>query len=292
MLKINECVCRKDVVLQEYLRIVGQYKKTPNNPYIILGVQPSVDRAELYERGKFLLEMFGDELKNKDEIDFFFVVDIIKNSITKAYPSRSLSGFQFFVTCLFFLIVVVISVLQIYDRVNLIENFVALFLAYVFVDMVTGIFHFIFDHVVPCNKNSVLGRVAINFHLHHMAPNSFLSVPLFSLVLESLELGLPITTVFIVVCLFFNANFLTLILIYFGMFGLFFEVFHACAHAPSPPNRFIAYLQKTGLILSHQHHMEHHKGNHEKNFCIFSGICNPLLNLITPYLLKKTAKGK
>jgi len=45
---------------------------------------------------------------------------------------------------------------------------------------------------------------------------------------------------------------------------------HKCGHrAKNPP--WVRLLQKSGLLLATPHHMRHHSGNHDVNYCIVNG---------------------
>lgn len=52
---------------------------------------------------------------------------------------------------------------------------------------------------------------------------------------------------------------------------------HRWAHAAQPP-RFVAWLQRRGLILSPAHHARHHAGGHRRAYCVTTGWLNPLLD--------------
>ena len=53
--------------------------------------------------------------------------------------------------------------------------------------------------------------------------------------------------------------------------------FHAWAHAPSPP-RAIRLLQRSRLVLRPESHSRHHRGPHDRAYCVTSGWLNPLLD--------------
>ena len=46
--------------------------------------------------------------------------------------------------------------------------------------------------------------------------------------------------------------------------------FHKCGHRARNP-RWIRLLQRSGLLLSVPHHIRHHSGNHDVNYCIING---------------------
>jgi ubiquitin-conjugating enzyme E2 variant len=55
--------------------------------------------------------------------------------------------------------------------------------------------------------------------------------------------------------------------------------FHRWAHDPAPP-RFVRRLHALGLILTPRRHAVHHRGRHDRAYCVTSGWLNPLLDRI------------
>jgi hypothetical protein len=53
--------------------------------------------------------------------------------------------------------------------------------------------------------------------------------------------------------------------------------FHKWAHMESPPI-WIRALQRSGLILSPEHHAVHHAAPHDRHYCITVGWMNPILD--------------
>ena len=53
--------------------------------------------------------------------------------------------------------------------------------------------------------------------------------------------------------------------------------FHSWAHSASPP-RIVRRLQSWGLILTPKAHARHHRGNHDRAYCVTSGWLNPLID--------------
>jgi ubiquitin-conjugating enzyme E2 variant len=64
-----------------------------------------------------------------------------------------------------------------------------------------------------------------------------------------------------------------------GVWGTWTSQFHQWAHMKSPP-RVVAWLQRGGLLLSPDHHRQHHKSPFAVNYCITTGWCDPLLTRI------------
>jgi sterol desaturase/sphingolipid hydroxylase (fatty acid hydroxylase superfamily) len=46
--------------------------------------------------------------------------------------------------------------------------------------------------------------------------------------------------------------------------------FHKCGHRVRNP-WWVRMLQRSGLLLSVPHHIQHHSGNHDYNYCIING---------------------
>ncbi len=46
--------------------------------------------------------------------------------------------------------------------------------------------------------------------------------------------------------------------------------FHKCGHRARNP-LWVRLLQKSGLLLSVPHHIQHHSGNHDYNYCLING---------------------
>jgi hypothetical protein len=64
-----------------------------------------------------------------------------------------------------------------------------------------------------------------------------------------------------------------------GMPVMLAGCFAEYAHVPSPP-RVVRFLQAIGLMISAEHHAAHHCGKFDRNFCIFTGWADYLLNPI------------
>ncbi len=53
--------------------------------------------------------------------------------------------------------------------------------------------------------------------------------------------------------------------------------FHKWAHMDAPP-AFVTQLQRTGLILSKEHHDIHHESPYDTYYCIMVGVWDPLFD--------------
>lgn len=68
-----------------------------------------------------------------------------------------------------------------------------------------------------------------------------------------------------------------------GSFAILAQIPHYYAHVPNPPAA-VKLLQRWGLIITPEHHAGHHSGDFDRNFCIFTGwgdlILNPVVKLL------------
>ena len=135
--------------------------------------------------------------------------------------------------------------------------------AYVLIDLLTGLYHWATD------KGFNSAHVCALFQDHHATNtmDGFDSQP--SVVsLPAMLLGLGLGSSFLIAA---------------GAFGILSQIPHYYAHRRSRSelvHHMVRILQITGLIISPQHHAQHHDGRFERNFCILSGWNNCWLNLL------------
>lgn len=147
-------------------------------------------------------------------------------------------------------------------------------------DFVSGIVHWIADtwgqETMP-----VFGRRFLRpFRVHHVNPDDFLrrrfldvngDVAMLTAPILALAHGLPMRGA-------------TGQLLAAGVAGFCATILptnqvHQWAHQSAPP-RWVARLQRLGLILSRPAHLRHHRAPHAANYCIATGWCNPFLERI------------
>jgi ubiquitin-conjugating enzyme E2 variant len=66
------------------------------------------------------------------------------------------------------------------------------------------------------------------------------------------------------------ASYALLTLVVFDPLLVFMLEFHKCGHRPCGP-WWVKALQKARLVLPVRHHLDHHQGNHDFNYCIING---------------------
>jgi len=169
----------------------------------------------------------------------------------------------------------------------------ALGVAITITDFFTGVFHIYFDHR-RCDLNDGMDMVGYSFRYdHHAIPLNFakfsayfpsgaaeivgrVTVPISLLIHGAVWLhgGLEADG---------TAELKYLMACAFIVSGSLCQTTHALAHTPRHKlPTAVRLLQQSGIILPPKVHQNHHRGAHDKNFCIFNGWGNPLLNLASP----------
>src|SRR5262245_3620193 len=149
----------------------------------------------------------------------------------------------------------------------------ALLLAIFAADFVSGLFHWAFDTWFD-ESMTAIRRSVVTVREHHIYPNHIFRVKFHEEIgtlgwNAAMFTGLPIvwmllretggrTTYVMFAAVVFN-------LLIFGMLQ-----FHKCGHRTQNPAPVRA-LQRVGLLLSREHHVKHHRGNHDINYCLVTG---------------------
>lgn len=137
-------------------------------------------------------------------------------------------------------------------------------LGWLLADALSGLYHIMTDYGYNIPHQIKL------FMFHHENPHTM------TFDWQPLLAGVPL----IIVGLFWHPWFL----ISLGFFISISQVGHYYTHhkAPAP----IRILQRVGVLISPKHHADHHKGDYNKNFCIFTGINNIWLNPLAKLLVR------
>lgn len=145
-------------------------------------------------------------------------------------------------------------------------------------DLAAGIFHWFADTFFTPSTPWIGSTVIQSFRDHHADPgamalrsaaevsgqNCFACLPLLAFgAVVDLEpvIGAPLVAWLLILAL---AIALT-------------NLFHRWAHADHVPKR-VAALQRRGWVLSAEHHSHHHRGAHDRAYCVTTDWLNPLLD--------------
>lgn len=150
---------------------------------------------------------------------------------------------------------------------------------YLLADFVAGTVHWIADrHFDP--ETPWIGPLLIEpFRAHHDDPLSIARHDFFEVLGNNALVAIPAALALCFVPLPESA--LGHFAIALALAGTFTAVatnlFHAWAHAPRPP-RFARGLHAIGIVLTPARHALHHRGAHDRAYCVTSGWLNPLLD--------------
>lgn len=143
-----------------------------------------------------------------------------------------------------------------------ISSMLQVFAAYVLTDFLTGVYHFATDRgynfkwIVELFQDHHRTNTMEGFDYQPMIPS-----------LPGMLLGFYLESPFIAAL---------------GAFGMLSQIPHYYAHRAAGRAKIVVkFLQRWRIIITPAHHAGHHRGNFNRNFCIFNGWCNPLFNLFT-----------
>lgn len=147
-------------------------------------------------------------------------------------------------------------------------------------DLLSGIVHWTAD-TWGSETMPVLGRRFLRpFRVHHVNPDDFLrrdlvdcngDVAMLNIPMLAGALLMPLTTP--------GGPIAAVALVGFCTASLPTNQVHQWAHMASPP-RLVRWLQRAGIILSHEDHARHHQKPYVANYCIATGWCNRFLTAI------------
>jgi len=156
-------------------------------------------------------------------------------------------------------------------------------------DLFTGILHIYLDHR-RCDVGDFFDVIAYSFRYdHHAHPtNFFKESAFFPAGLGEIILKGTLSIVAFNHTMYYLGHMSQqgyLFSITWALTGTLCQVTHALAHdgiGSQNKRPIVSFLQRSGVILSPRGHGLHHKGDHDRNFCILNGWANPLLNAAAP----------
>lgn len=158
-------------------------------------------------------------------------------------------------------------------------NLAGLAAGYLLADFVAGTVHWIADrHFDP--STPWIGKLLIEpFRAHHDDPLSITRHDFFEVLGNNALVAIPATAALLFVPP--PSSTLAAFAVSLALAGTLAAVatnlFHGWAHASRPP-RLARGLQALGVILTPRRHALHHRGDHDRAYCVTSGWLNPLLD--------------
>jgi len=158
--------------------------------------------------------------------------------------------------------------------------YLQIIIGFLLADIITGAFHWFEDKYFDyCIDLPIISTISKDNELHHYFPRSMLA---FSY-LDHITYSLPLT--FIIIFLLYLSNKSIILkypylLISFGFFCIVSNIFHRFSHMRECENHFIvSFLQKTGILCSHNHHSLHHTES-DGRYCVITEYNNYVLDSI------------
>ncbi len=162
-------------------------------------------------------------------------------------------------------------------------GFVTILGSWLLADFLTGIAHWAQDKLLTFEpKNKWLRGIKADNDLHHAKPAAMLRFTWW----ENINTSAPYTWPTAAVLFWLGAPPLIYLAIFFGSFA---NLIHRFSHMPKGKlNRFLRFMQWTGLFISIEHHREHHfdrngvirKEDTTVRYCPMTDWVNPILDRI------------
>ena len=154
---------------------------------------------------------------------------------------------------------------------------VLILVAYAVADLASGIVHFLLDNFGSPDTPVIGQKFVKPFRDHHVDPMAMTQGDFIAVNADNVFVCLPV----IIPAFFFldvaRHPYWGVFLV--GLVGgvIMTNQLHKWAHMPTVP-RLVAVAQRSGVVLSKEHHSVHHSGAYDSNYCITWGHLDMILN--------------
>jgi plasmanylethanolamine desaturase len=149
--------------------------------------------------------------------------------------------------------------------------------AYAVADLASGVVHFLLDNFGSPDTPVIGQKFVKPFRDHHTDPMAMTHGDFIAVNADNVFVCLPV-----LIPVFFLLDvgkhpFVGVFLVALVSGVIMTNQLHKWAHMPTVP-RLVAAAQRSGVVLSKEHHSLHHSGGYDSNYCITWGHLDVLLN--------------
>jgi len=149
--------------------------------------------------------------------------------------------------------------------------------AYAVADLASGIVHFLLDNFGSPDTPVIGQKFVKPFRDHHVDPMAMTQGDFIAVNADNVFVCLPVLIPVVVFMDVGEHPFVGVFLVALVAGVIMTNQLHKWAHMPTVP-RLVAAAQRSGVVLSKEHHSVHHSGGYDSNYCITWGHLDVLLN--------------